>query len=56
MTEYYCSSCQKYYDEDEFKLIDCYSEWIDATMLEHEIIECKICNTKYDIVINDEDN
>lgn len=53
MGEIYCSSCQK--EHDEWKLIDCYSECIDATMLEHEVIECRICNTRYNIITNDEE-
>ena len=49
----YCSKCGKYYDDDGFQLIDCYSEYIDATLLEYEIVKCNICNTEYEVLLND---
>ena len=51
MFEHYCSRCGKYHSEWED--IDYYSEYIDACLLEYKIVKCLICNTKYEVLIND---
>ena len=51
MMENYCSKCGKYHSE--WRIIDCYSEYVDATLLEYEIVKCLVCGTEYEVLIND---
>lgn len=51
MFEYYCSKCGKYHSD--FKDIDYYSEYIDGCLLEYVIVKCNICNTEYEVLINE---
>lgn len=51
MFEHYCSRCGKYHSEWED--ISCYSEYIDACLLEYKIVKCDICGTEYEVLLND---
>lgn len=50
MFEHYCSSCKKYYSD--FKEIDYYSEYIDASLLEYVVVKCPVCETEYEVLLN----
>lgn len=50
MFEHYCSSCKKYHSD--FKEIDYYSEYIDASLLEYVIVKCPVCGAEYEVLLN----